>query len=287
MKIAITGGKGGVGKSMVAINLAVLEAEQKRTLLVDCDAECPNDHLLLALARKKIKNLYQPIPKFDLKKCVKCGKCALACKQEAILFVKNKYPVFLKDICIGCKACLLACPQKAISTTAKNIGTIYQSRKNNLDLITGELKIGELASGEVVASVREFSEKYCKKIKAQTVFIDSSAGIGCPVIASIVNTDFVVAVTEPTPAALYDLKRALHLIKNFNLEKGVIINKATLDKKFATKIKRFLKRNKIKLLGEIPYHSKFVDSTIKMKPIVETNQEYRDVLLEIKRKINL
>ena len=47
MKIAITGGKGGVGKSMVATSLAVEFARKNKTMLVDADAECPNDHLLL------------------------------------------------------------------------------------------------------------------------------------------------------------------------------------------------------------------------------------------------
>ena len=101
MKIAVTGGKGGTGKSTVAISLAVEFARNKKTLLVDADVECPNDHLLLSAKRKKYSNVYQPIPKWDFKKCIKCGKCASVCKQNAIVFVKNKYPAFIKDVCIG------------------------------------------------------------------------------------------------------------------------------------------------------------------------------------------
>ena len=53
MKIAVTGGKGGTGKSMVATSLAIEFARNKKILLVDADAECPNDHLLLSIKRKK------------------------------------------------------------------------------------------------------------------------------------------------------------------------------------------------------------------------------------------
>ena len=52
MKIAVTGGKGGTGKSTVATSLAVEFARSKKTLLVDADVECPNDHLLLNTKRK-------------------------------------------------------------------------------------------------------------------------------------------------------------------------------------------------------------------------------------------
>jgi MinD superfamily P-loop ATPase len=72
-KIAITGGKGGVGKSMMATSLAVEFARTNRTMLVDADAECPNDHLLLSIKRKKSTIIYQSMPKWDFDKCTKCG----------------------------------------------------------------------------------------------------------------------------------------------------------------------------------------------------------------------
>ena len=116
--------------------------------------------------------------------------------------------------------------------------------------------------------------------------IDSSPGIGCPVIASLVGTDYIVAVTEPTPSALFDLKRVLYLAKYFGIKHGIVINKFDLAQIFYKEIEKFAKINKIPILGRIPYRKDFVQSTIKMKPVVEINPRYKKVFQEIINKIS-
>jgi len=270
---------------MVATSLAVEFAKSQRTMLVDADVECPNDHLLLSIKRKKYTTVYQPIPKWDFSKCTKCGQCASVCKQNAIVFVKDKFPAFVKDLCIGCKACLVACPQKAISETKKEIGVIYTGENYQVNLVSGELKLGELASGEVVAEVRKYAEEINDRVKAKITLIDSAPGIGCPVIASLVGTDYILAITEPTPSALHDLKRVLYLANHFKIKHGIVINKFDLEETFATKIEDFAKINNIPVIEKIPYRKDFIESTIKMKPIFEINSEYDMLFRNIVRKI--
>jgi len=286
MKIAVTGGKGGTGKSTVAISLAVEFAKDKKTMLVDADAECPNDYLLISAKLKKYSSVLQPIPKFDFSKCTKCGKCASVCKQNAIVFVEGKYPAFVKDVCIGCKACMVACPNDAILMTKKQIGTIYTGKNYGVNLVSSELKLGELASGEVVSEVRKKAEEISGKLKPEMTIIDSAAGIGCPVIASLVGTDYIIAVTEPTPSALHDLKRVLYLAEHFQIKHGIVINKFDLDKTFYKKIENFAKEKRIQIIGKIPYRKDFVDSTIKMKPVVEIHPEYKEIFQKIIGRIN-
>ncbi|MDD2730982.1 MAG: ATP-binding protein [Candidatus Portnoybacteria bacterium] len=284
-KIAVTGGKGGTGKSMVATSLAVEFAKDGKTALLDVDVECPNDHLLLSVKQKEFAKIYQTIPKWDFEKCTKCGKCAAICKQNAIVFVKGKYPAFVKDLCIGCKACLAVCPANAISESQKEIGKIYTGNNYGVDLISGELKLGELASGEVVAEVRKHSEKITRE--SEIVLIDSAAGIGCPVIASLVGTDYIVAVTEPTPSALHDLRRVLYLADHFQIKHGIVINKFDLAENFCLEIKKFAEENNVEIIGKIPYKKDFVDSTIQMKPVTEINPDYQKVFRQIIDRISL
>ena len=285
MKIAVTGGKGGTCKSMVAVSLAVELARNKKTTLIDVDVECPNDHLLLSAERKELERIYQLIPRWNFKKCVKCGKCASVCKQNAIVFVDKKFPAFVKDLCIGCGACIAICPEIAISESKKEIGTVYQGKNYNVNLILGELKLGELASGEVVADVRKKADQIDKELKSDFMLIDSAAGIGCPVIASLIGTDYIVAVTEPTPSALHDLKRVLYLADYFQIDRGIVINKYNLAEEFCLKIEEFAKEKKIKIIGKIPYKKDFVDSTIEMKPVVEINPDYKKIFQGIINKI--
>ncbi len=285
VKIAVNGGKGGVGKSMVATSLAVEFAKSKKTILVDADAECPNCHLLLSIKRKEFKKVFQFIPKFDFEKCKKCGECAKVCKQNAIVFVKGKYPAFLKDSCIGCKACVLACPFGAIKEGKKEIGKIFVGKNYNVDLVSSELKLGELSSGEVVNEVRKVADEIGERIKAEIMIIDSAPGIGCPVIASLVGTDYIIAVTEPTPSALFDLKRVLYLANHFKIQHGIVINKFDLAKNFSKEIEKFAKENKIEILGKIPYHKDFLKSTLKMKPIAKINPKLQKKFEKIIEKI--
>ena len=287
MQITIAGGKGGTGKTFVSTALAFTCSKKFKTLLVDADVECPNDHLIFGIDRIWEKEIFHSIPKIDKNKCIRCGKCADVCRQNSLVFIKDKIPAFVKDTCIGCMACKLVCPKGAISEDKKVIGNIYSGKYENLLLISGELLLGELASGEVVVDLKKYAKKESNDIKAEMVLIDAPAGTGCPVIASLVDSDYIILVTEPTPSALHDMKRVLHLAKHFKIPCGIIINKYDLAKSFCLQIEKFAEKNKIPIIGKIPYRREFLDASLKMKIFVELYPEYDEIICGIIDKIGI
>ncbi|NCF75540.1 MAG: AAA family ATPase [Xanthomonadaceae bacterium] len=263
MKIAITGGKGGTGKSTLATALAFALAQEKKVLLVDTDVDCPGDHLILSIKLKKVKNVESLIPKFDAKKCIRCGKCAQVCPTHAIAFVKNKNPIFIPEQCIGCKACEIVCPVKAISETKQKVGKIFAGNKKNLTLISGQLNPGIEESNIVVKAVKNYIIK--EKTNYDYVIIDTAAGTHCPVISALIGSDYALAVTEPTPLGAHDLDLILTLTKKLKLKTKVVLNKADIAP--GEIIKKIAKKHKTKIIAEMPYSQKIEKAYSNGKPI--------------------
>ena len=260
-KIAITGGKGGTGKSTVAILLANKFVKQnKKVILVDCDVECPNDYLLLSQKLKRsVKKIFMEFPKLDKRKCKKCGLCAKVCRNNAIFAPPGRYPIFIKDLCSGCGACWIVCPHRAIRPEKENVGEIYLNKiKNNFWLITGLVKSGLEETGPAVTQTKNFALSFSKKIKPDYILFDTAAGTHCPVISALLDCDLAYAVTEPTPMGAHDLDLILDLCKKLKIKSKIILNQADLgDKK---KIQKIAKKNKIKVEKEIPYSKKLVEA---------------------------
>lgn len=259
-KIVITGGKGGTGKSTYSVLLANrLISQGKRIILVDCDVECPNDHLLLGKKLDHPKSfVYAKFPVLDKKKCIKCGKCVEVCRSHAVFQAPGQYPKFLPELCSACGACWGVCPVKAIKTKRVRTGQIFINKINkNFTLITGLAKPALEETGPVVLGVKEYALKIAEKQKADVILFDTAAGTHCPVITALLDCDFSYVVTEPTPMGNYDLRLILDLLKKLKIRAEIVLNQADLGDK--SKIKEVLKEFKIKkIFEEIPYSKKLV-----------------------------
>jgi len=258
-KIAITGGKGGTGKSTVAILLAnKLNKENKKIILCDCDVECPNDYLLIGQKLKKpIKNTYTEFPKLIKPKCKKCGICVKSCSSNAIFQAPGQYPIFIKKLCSGCGLCWNICPFKAIVPKKEKTGEIFINKvKKNYWLITGTAKTGLEETGPVVRETKKFALKFAQKIKADVILFDTAAGTHCPVINALLDVNFAYLVTEPTPLGAYDLCLILDLCQKLKVPTKIILNRANLGEK--KNIEKIAKDYKIKIEQEIPFSKKIV-----------------------------
>jgi len=267
MKIAITGGKGGTGKSTVATSLAVELAKKNKVLLVDADVDCPNDHIILGINRKKIKDVMQLIPKWDFDKCIKCGKCSQVCKTNSIVQIKGKYPIFIPEQCSGCRACIISCPVKAISESKKEIGKIYFGSKYGIDLVSAELKLNEPISEFVVDAAKEYVDKIKKKY--DYILFDTSVGTHCDVISALNGCELAIAVTEPTPLGAHDLELILKLLKILNVPGKIVLNRSDIgDEKI---IQNLAKRYNVEIIAKIPYKKEFLEKYSKGLPIEDKN----------------
>ncbi|OYT38338.1 MAG: cobalamin biosynthesis protein CobQ [Desulfurococcales archaeon ex4484_58] len=266
-RVTVTGGKGGTGKSFVAVNLAIALTRYYEVVLADVDVEAPNDYVLLGI--NKLEN-EEPIkvflPFIDTGKCTRCGVCAKVCDTGAILMPPNAYPVIFPRLCSGCKACYYGCPYNAIIKGYHVLGYTYYNKllynNKTLHLVTGVLREGEEHTPPAVLATRKRAEN----INGDILILDTGAGTGNQISLSLQNTNLVIAVTEPTPLGLHDLLSILEVVKGMNLGVWVVINKYGVGD--PSRHLEILEKYGVEKIYRIPFNRDVVETYIYGKPIV-------------------
>ena len=287
--ITILSGKGGVGKSSLAASLAVLLAEKNKIVAADCDVDAANLALLFGIKNlKKKEKISTNYKAFVNKNAKNCKNIVQNCAFSAISWdEKKQIPKINKFLCEGCGVCKLLCPEGIIIKKVKNAVIGKAKTSYGFPIISGQLEMGESGSGNVVNVVKERAKKIAEKIRADFLVVDSAPGIGCPVIASIRGSDYIIAITEPMPAAFSALKRVLQVVEHFRIPYGIIINKWDINKSFARKIEKYAEESKIPIIGRIPYSKDFIEAIIKMKPVIEINSKYKALFQKIIYNIDI
>jgi len=247
MYIAIASGKGGTGKTTVAVNLAVVSALlTKRTRLLDCDVEEPDVHVFMNPEDIKETPVNVKIPVIDEEKCTKCGECKDICEFSSLVFLNDK-PVIFDDMCHSCMLCKRVCPFDAIFLKDKRVGSLVSGYGvNNVLLDYGLLDIGQVAAPFIISQLK-------RRLKDDTnnnIILDCPPGTACSVVESVKDAEFVVLVTEPTRFGLNDLRLAVELMRSLDKKIGVVINRSDDNDPF---IESYLEKENINLLGKIPY----------------------------------
>jgi MinD superfamily P-loop ATPase len=244
--VAVASGKGGTGKTSVAVNLAVsLDSVQ----LLDCDVEEPNAYLLLHPEQKKQEPVYVTIPKIDEAKCTHCGSCAKVCQYGAILALKQQILLF-PELCHSCGGCMLFCPEDAITEEKNRIGSLNFGYSNNIALVYGELEIGKPMPVPIIKAVKQQISKH------KNVIIDSPPGTSCSFVETVRGSDFCVLVSEPTPFGLYDLQIAVEVLRRIKVTFGVVVNRAGVGDR---KVYDYCTKEGIPILLEIPYDRRIAE----------------------------
>lgn len=277
MILSIASGKGGTGKTTIAINLSLSLTAPVQYL--DCDVEEPNGYLFLNPSIE-MSHVHQiPIPAVDQDLCTFCGRCAEICQFNAIAVIKKNILVF-PELCHSCAGCWLVCPEKAITQTPKDIGIIEHGSAGNIAFTHGKLKLGEVLAPPVIKAVKKFIDSDRINI------IDAPPGTSCPVIEAIKGSDFVLLVTEPTPFGLNDLELAVDMVRKLAIPFGVIVNRCDIGD---DNMYKYCQREDIPILMEIKHDRRIAESYSRGIPLIEVYPEYRTefgrLFAEIERRI--
>ncbi len=262
--IAIASGKGGTGKTTVAVHLAALLAAQGRAVqYLDCDVEEPNGHLFLKPAIHASESIGIPVPVVDAARCIACGKCAKVCEFNAIAMLKK--PLVFPELCHGCGACALVCPVGAIRESPRAIGVVETGQAGAIVFAQGRLNVGEPMAPPLIRAVKARREP-----KAIALF-DAPPGTSCPVVATVRGADFVVLVTEPTPFGLHDLSLAVETLRPLGRPLGVVVNRADEDRR----VQNFCRNRDIPLLAELPDDRRVAETYARGELIFDRLPEWR------------
>jgi MinD superfamily P-loop ATPase len=239
VNLCVLSGKGGTGKTTVAVNLAVL----MQAGYIDCDVEEPNGFIFLKPEHASTKETLVDYPVIDSDKCVICGACARACQFNAMASTRKNVMLF-PTLCHGCHACELVCEHKAIGWTRRPVGVVERGVGYGIRCAQGVLNVGEHMAVPVIRQLLSGLDE------SENNILDCAPGASCNVVTTLQAADAALIVTEPTTFGLHDMAIAVELLTQMEIPFAVVVNKSQGGD---TMIRQYCADQGIALLGGIPY----------------------------------
>lgn len=273
MRLVVASGKGGTGKTTVAVNLA--RAWGAPVQLLDCDVEAPNTRLFLGGTILDSQIVTIPVPEVNEALCNGCGECSRFCEYSALACAAGKAMVFVR-MCHGCGGCSMVCKAKAISERENRIGTIVTSRSGNITLMEGILDVGGAMAPPLIRRLKSLVKRDIPAI------LDSPPGTSCPVVTTMKGADFVILVTEPTPFGLHDLTLAVDTTRELGIPFGVVVNRLGIGD---DRVHIYCGSENIQVLLEIPDDRRIAEAYSRGELMVDALPEYEGLFAGLRRKM--
>lgn len=266
-EIVVISGKGGTGKTSVTAAFAALA---QRAVLVDCDVDAADLHLILTPTVEETHDfLGGRQARIMPEQCQACGACIALCRFAAIHQDATSAYHIDPLACEGCGVCAHVCPYGAIAFEETCNGHWFRSTTRFGPLVHARLGIAAENSGKLVARIRREAHALTAAMAADWLLVDRPPGIGCPVISTLTGADHVVIVTEPTIAGMHDLERVLTLTDHFRVPASLIINKADLYLHGAAEITNAAGAHHVPVIGQLPYDSVFTQAQLVGQSVIE------------------
>lgn len=273
MKIAVLSGKGGAGKTLTAVNLAVTA---EHAVYMDCDVEEPNGKLFLKPKIMQSKQVYTVIPDFVKEKCTGCRACVDFCRFHALLFIKGMPKVF-QEACHACGGCALVCQNQAVIEKKRSVGKVEIGFHNQVQVVTGTLNLGEASGVPVIRRVLEEAGN-----KEKTVIVDCPPGSACSVMESITDVDYCILVAEPTVFGFHNFTMVHELAGLLGKPCGVVINK--YEEPYQP-LEKYCEDKGLPVLLRLPYDERIASCVSTGEILVEKLPEYRTEFQQLLRDI--
>jgi MinD superfamily P-loop ATPase len=124
----------------------------------------------------------------------------------------------------------------------------------------------------VIRAVKQQAEQH------DMVIIDAPPGTSCSVVSTLLNSDYCLLVTEPTPFGLHDLTLAVDVARELQIPHGVVINRADCGD---GSVEAYCQQENIPIMLRIPNDRTIAEAYSRGQMIVDALPEYREQFQEL------
>jgi MinD superfamily P-loop ATPase len=239
--------------------------------------EAPDAHLFLSPPWEAETEVEMLIPSIDRERCSLCGQCTEVCQYNALALLGDQVLVF-PELCHGCGSCTLMCPEEAIREVPRSLGKIRRGQVRGVVLRQGLLNVGEAQAVPVIRDLKRSGPPESGTVS----ILDAPPGTSCPMVETVKEADFVLLVTEPTPAGLHDLELAVEAVREMGVPQGVVVNRDGIGD---DRVDDFCRREGVPVLLRIPFHRDIAEGMARGETLLSLRPGMREDLRDLVRTI--